>query len=96
MLWIDIGCGESHAFLFIYKNALIEDKFGLKSFRYILLMLVDMILLWWHKHIEYVENITAFSCFSAVIMAARSLVQLYRKTNPELLHRKDRVSISVV
>ncbi|GFR89647.1 protein SDA1 homolog [Elysia marginata] len=26
----------------------------------------------------------------AVIMAARSLVQLYRKTNPELLHRKDR------
>lgn len=26
----------------------------------------------------------------AVIMAARSLIQLYRKTNPELLHRKDR------
>ncbi|XP_059141085.1 protein SDA1 homolog [Physella acuta] len=26
----------------------------------------------------------------AVMMAARSLVQLFRKTNPELLHRKDR------
>ncbi|GFO15983.1 protein sda1 homolog [Plakobranchus ocellatus] len=26
----------------------------------------------------------------AVIMAARSLIQLYRKVNPELLHRKDR------
>ena len=31
-----------------------------------------------------------------VMMAARSLIQHYRTTHPELLHRKDRVSTTSV
>ena len=30
--------------------------------------------------------------FSGVMMAARSLIQLFRSVNPALLHKKDRVS----
>ena len=39
-----------------------------------------------------VEKISQTSYFiTAVMMAARSLIVLYRKVNPELLHRKDKV-----
>ena len=39
------------------------------------------------------KNIANFLFFiTAVMMAARSLIVLYRKVNPELLHRKDKVS----
>jgi protein SDA1 len=31
-----------------------------------------------------------------VMMAARSLITLYREINPELLHRKDRVSNLII
>ena len=36
-----------------------------------------------------------FFCYvlTAVMMAARSLIQVYRHSNPELLHKKDRVWI---
>ena len=33
---------------------------------------------------------------TAVMMAARSLIMLYRKVNPELLHRKDKVKSIVM
>ena len=32
----------------------------------------------------------------SVIMAARSLIQLYREVNPALLHRKDRVRFQML
>ena len=32
-----------------------------------------------------------FNVFLGVVMAARSLINFFRQTNPQLLHRKDRV-----
>ena len=38
------------------------------------------------------QDLAAYKSYKdkAVMMAARSLIQLYRTTHPELLHRKDR------
>ena len=42
---------------------------------------------------ELLQDLAAYKSFrdKGVMMAARSVIQLFRRTNPELLQRKDRV-----
>merc|ERR1712108_94942 len=41
---------------------------------------------------DFLQDLAAYKSYKdkAVMMAARSLIQLYRTTHPELLHRRDR------
>ena len=45
---------------------------------------------------ELLRDLTSYKNYrdKSVMMAARSLIHLYRDVNPELLHRKDRVNVS--
>ena len=47
---------------------------------------------YWPNLISCLQDLAAYKSYKdkAVMMAARSLIQLYRTTHPELLHRKDR------
>ena len=41
---------------------------------------------------DFVDSLIVYASSVAVVMAARSLIQLFRDSNPELLHKRDRVS----